>query len=109
MYNLALGLRVCWCLPAVSTKKCPHCVLSLAHPAAAKYKPAFRQTPCLFVCVLVACFQVVVVGGGYIGLEVAAGLSMHPGVSVAMVFPEPHLMARLFTPDIAAFYEVGGR
>jgi monodehydroascorbate reductase (NADH) len=37
--------------------------------------------------------QVVVVGGGYIGLEVAAGLSLH-GVEVTMVFPETHLMAR---------------
>lgn len=53
--------------------------------------------------------QVVVIGGGYIGLEVAAGLSLHEGVSVTMVFPEPHLMARLFTPEIAAFYEVRGK
>jgi monodehydroascorbate reductase (NADH) len=45
------------------------------------------------------------VGGGYIGLEVAAGLSLH-GVAVTMVFPEAHLMARLFTPQLAAFYEV---
>jgi NADPH-dependent 2,4-dienoyl-CoA reductase/sulfur reductase-like enzyme len=49
--------------------------------------------------------QVVVVGGGYIGLEVAAGLSLH-GLHVTMVFPEKHLMARLFTPELAAFYEV---
>ena len=47
-----------------------------------------------------------VVGGGYIGLEVAAGLSMHDNVQVTMVFPESHLMARLFTPELAGFYEV---
>jgi monodehydroascorbate reductase (NADH) len=46
----------------------------------------------------------VVVGGGYIGLEVAAGLRLN-NLDVTMVFPEPHLMARLLTPELAAFYE----
>lgn len=35
--------------------------------------------------------QAIVVGGGYIGLEVAAGLSLH-GLDITMVFPEPHLV-----------------
>jgi monodehydroascorbate reductase (NADH) len=46
----------------------------------------------------------VVVGGGYIGLECTAALVVN-GVRVTMVFPEPHVMARLFTPEIAAYYE----
>jgi NADPH-dependent 2,4-dienoyl-CoA reductase/sulfur reductase-like enzyme len=48
---------------------------------------------------------VVIVGGGYIGMEVAAGLAGHPGLSTTMVFPEDRLMARLLTPQLAAFYE----
>jgi monodehydroascorbate reductase (NADH) len=48
---------------------------------------------------------VVIVGGGYIGMEVAAGLALHPGVAVAVVFPEQRLLARLLTPQLAAFYE----
>lgn len=48
--------------------------------------------------------KAVVVGGGYIGMEVAAGLSMW-GLDVTMVFPESRLMERFFTPEIAAFYE----
>jgi monodehydroascorbate reductase (NADH) len=76
--------------------------------------------------------NVVIIGGGYIGMEVAAGLAPH-GVNVTMVrhqracyfvhslhsltlmdalsrtreqvFPETHLMPRLFTPAIAAHYE----
>eukprot|EP00879_Flechtneria_rotunda_P012381 GHRR01012929.1.p1 GENE.GHRR01012929.1~~GHRR01012929.1.p1 ORF type:complete len:306 (+),score=104.79 GHRR01012929.1:2353-3270(+) len=48
--------------------------------------------------------QAVVVGGGYIGLEVAAGLSLQ-GLEVTMVFPDPHLMARILTPELAVFYE----
>eukprot|EP00775_Hariotina_reticulata_P008424 gene8424-8607_t len=48
--------------------------------------------------------KAVVVGGGYIGLEVAAGLRLN-NLDVTMVFPEPHLMARLLTPELAAFYE----
>jgi pyruvate/2-oxoglutarate dehydrogenase complex dihydrolipoamide dehydrogenase (E3) component len=40
-----------------------------------------------------AAVQAVVVGGGYIGLEVAAGLSLQ-GLHVTMVFPEQHLVRR---------------
>jgi len=49
--------------------------------------------------------QVVVVGGGYIGVETAAGLSMHEGVEVTVVLPEAHLMARIMPPGVAAYYE----
>lgn len=53
---------------------------------------------------LLLCLQAVVIGGGYIGLEVSAGLCLQ-GLEVTMVFPEPHVMPRLFTPELAAFYE----
>lgn len=46
----------------------------------------------------------VVIGGGYIGMECAAALVTNK-IRVTMVFPELHCMARLFTPEIAAFYE----
>ncbi|CAM6105028.1 unnamed protein product [Calypogeia fissa] len=45
-----------------------------------------------------------VVGGGYIGLETAAVLVMNK-IKTSMVYPEPYCMPRLFTPEIAAFYE----
>jgi len=48
--------------------------------------------------------QAVVVGGGYIGMECAAALNMN-GLDVTMVFPEENLMQRLFTPEVAEFYE----
>lgn len=48
--------------------------------------------------------KVVVVGGGYIGMEVASGLNKN-GLDVTMVFPEPFMMPRLFTDEIADFYE----
>eukprot|EP01023_Acetabularia_acetabulum_P065902 TRINITY_DN879_c0_g1_i1.p1 TRINITY_DN879_c0_g1~~TRINITY_DN879_c0_g1_i1.p1 ORF type:complete len:445 (-),score=89.43 TRINITY_DN879_c0_g1_i1:164-1498(-) len=47
--------------------------------------------------------KVVALGGGYIGMETAAALQMN-GLKVTMVFPEPHLMPRLFTQKIADFY-----
>ncbi|CAN8075493.1 unnamed protein product [Agarophyton chilense] len=47
---------------------------------------------------------VMVVGGGYIGMEVAAA-ALTVGCKVKLVFPEDHLMSRLFTPEIAAHYE----
>ncbi|KAK3014139.1 hypothetical protein RJ639_008480 [Escallonia herrerae] len=46
----------------------------------------------------------VVIGGGYIGMECAASLVINK-INVAMVFPEAHCMARLFTPKIANYYE----
>lgn len=48
--------------------------------------------------------SVVIIGGGYIGMEVAAA-AVNVGCEVTMVFPEKHLMERLFTPEIAAPYE----
>ncbi|GJD06133.1 Monodehydroascorbate reductase [Galdieria sulphuraria] len=48
--------------------------------------------------------EAVVIGGGYIGMEVAAALVQNQ-VSCTMVFPEAHMMERLFTPEIAQFYE----
>ncbi|GAB2300697.1 hypothetical protein Dimus_034735 [Dionaea muscipula] len=48
--------------------------------------------------------KAVVVGGGYIGLELSAALRIN-NLDVTMVYPEPWCMPRLFTADIAAFYE----
>ncbi|KAK4757431.1 hypothetical protein SAY87_018732 [Trapa incisa] len=46
----------------------------------------------------------VIVGGGYIGLEISAVMKMN-NVDVTMVYPEPWCMPRLFTAELAAFYE----
>eukprot|EP00850_Spirogloea_muscicola_P000412 SM000002S05492 [mRNA] locus=s2:56884:58965:- [translate_table: standard] len=46
----------------------------------------------------------VVIGGGYIGMECTAALVTN-NISVTMVFPESHVMARLFTPQMAQVYE----
>lgn len=48
--------------------------------------------------------KAVVVGGGYIGLECAAAMQLND-LDVTLVFPEDRFMARLFTPEIADFYE----
>eukprot|EP00250_Pteridium_aquilinum_P002605 c12827_g1_i1 orf=86-1390(+) len=48
--------------------------------------------------------KAVIVGGGYIGLELAADLIINK-LDVTMVYPEPWCMPRLFTSEIAAFYE----
>jgi monodehydroascorbate reductase (NADH) len=48
---------------------------------------------------------ILVVGGGYIGLEVAAAAATVGCADVTMIFPEEHVMPRLFTPEIAAYYE----
>ncbi|WOL18546.1 monodehydroascorbate reductase-like [Canna indica] len=48
--------------------------------------------------------KVVIVGGGYIGLELSAVMKLN-NLDVTMVYPEPWCMPRLFTPEIAAFYE----
>lgn len=45
--------------------------------------------------------RVVVVGGGFIGSELAAALAQ-AGRDVTMVFPEPAIGARIFPPDLAA-------
>lgn len=48
--------------------------------------------------------KVVVVGGGYIGMEVAAAATLM-ACDVTMLFPESCVMPRLFTPEIASHYE----
>jgi len=48
--------------------------------------------------------KAVVIGGGYIGMECAAALHGNR-IPVTMVFPEDYCMPRLFTPEIATFYE----
>ncbi|CAA0820481.1 Monodehydroascorbate reductase- chloroplastic [Striga hermonthica] len=48
--------------------------------------------------------KVVVVGGGYIGMEVAAA-AVGWKVDTTIIFPEDHLMTRLFTPSLAQKYE----
>ncbi len=44
----------------------------------------------------------VVIGGGFIGSEIAAALAMNAR-SVTMVFPEPGIGARIFPVDLSAF------
>ena len=44
----------------------------------------------------------VVIGGGFIGSEIAAALAMN-GRRVTMVFPEPGIGARIFPPDLSEF------
>ncbi len=43
-----------------------------------------------------------VIGGGFIGSEIAAALAMN-GKSVTMLFPEPCIASRVFPADLAAF------
>ena len=44
---------------------------------------------------------VVVIGGGFIGSEIAAALTLN-GCAVTMVFPEPGIGARIFPPSLSA-------
>ncbi|KAJ7560709.1 hypothetical protein O6H91_04G141700 [Diphasiastrum complanatum] len=48
--------------------------------------------------------KVVVIGGGYIGMEVSAA-SVSWKLDTTVVFPEKYVMPRLFTPAIAHHYE----
>ncbi|XP_065855747.1 monodehydroascorbate reductase [Euphorbia lathyris] len=48
--------------------------------------------------------KAVIVGGGYIGLELSAAMKIN-NIDVTMVYPEPWCMPRLFTAGIASFYE----
>ncbi|XP_074357658.1 monodehydroascorbate reductase, chloroplastic/mitochondrial [Apium graveolens] len=48
--------------------------------------------------------KMVVVGGGYIGMEVAAA-AVAWNLDTTVVFPENHLLPRLFTPSLARKYE----
>lgn len=46
--------------------------------------------------------RVAVLGGGFIGSEVAAALALQ-GCKVTLLFPEPGVGARIFPPDLARF------
>jgi len=48
--------------------------------------------------------NVVIMGGGYIGMETSAGLIGY-GHKISMVFPEEKVMDRFMTKEIADFYE----
>lgn len=48
--------------------------------------------------------KVVVVGGGYIGMEIAAA-AVGWKLDTTIIFPENHLLQRLFTPSLAQRYE----
>lgn len=48
--------------------------------------------------------NIVILGGGYIGMESAAGLIKY-GHKITMVFPEPKVMDRFMTQRLADFYE----
>jgi len=48
--------------------------------------------------------RVVVIGSGFIGMEVASVLASH-GVRTTMVFPDDRVWKRLFTPPISTFFE----
>ncbi|XP_022970035.1 monodehydroascorbate reductase, chloroplastic/mitochondrial [Cucurbita maxima] len=48
--------------------------------------------------------KVVIVGGGYIGMEVAAA-AVGWKLDTTIIFPENHLLQRLFTPSLARKYE----
>ncbi|XP_075642888.1 monodehydroascorbate reductase, chloroplastic/mitochondrial [Castanea sativa] len=48
--------------------------------------------------------KVVVVGGGYIGMEIAAA-AIGWKLDTTIIFPEKHLLPRLFTPSLSKRYE----
>lgn len=48
--------------------------------------------------------RLVIVGGGYIGLEVAA-VAVKAGLSVTVLEMEPRVMARVTAPEVSAFFE----
>ncbi len=48
--------------------------------------------------------RVVVIGGGFIGMEVAAVLAQK-GIAVTMVLTEDRISKRIFTPQISEFFE----
>ncbi|KAK9983600.1 hypothetical protein SO802_033125 [Lithocarpus litseifolius] len=48
--------------------------------------------------------KVVVVGGGYIGMEIAAAV-VGWKLDTTIIFPEKHLLPRLFTPSLSKRYE----
>lgn len=48
--------------------------------------------------------KVAIIGGGYIGMEVAAAAAGW-NLDTTLIFPEDHIMPRLFTPSLARRYE----
>ncbi|HLZ70066.1 MAG TPA: FAD-dependent oxidoreductase [Dehalococcoidia bacterium] len=48
--------------------------------------------------------QALVIGGGFIGMEVAAVLAQQ-GVATTLAFPEQRVWARFFTPEMSAFFQ----
>jgi 3-phenylpropionate/trans-cinnamate dioxygenase ferredoxin reductase subunit len=48
--------------------------------------------------------RTVVIGSGFIGMEVASVLASH-GVRTTMVFPDDRVWKRLFTPPVSTFFE----
>lgn len=48
--------------------------------------------------------RAVVIGGGFLGMEVSAGLQ-RMGLATTLIFSEPHLCERLFTTRMATFFE----
>jgi 3-phenylpropionate/trans-cinnamate dioxygenase ferredoxin reductase subunit len=48
--------------------------------------------------------RAVVIGSGFIGMEVASVLAGH-GVCTTMVFPDDRVWKRLFTPSVSTFFE----
>ena len=48
--------------------------------------------------------KAVVIGSGFIGMEVASVLASH-GVRTTMVFPDDRVWKRLFTPPVSSFFE----
>lgn len=48
--------------------------------------------------------RMVIVGGGYVGLEVAAVAIQH-GLQVTVLEALPHVLARVTAPELSAFYE----
>jgi len=48
--------------------------------------------------------RAVVIGSGFIGMEVASVLASH-GVRTTMVFPDDRVWKRLFTPPVSSFFE----
>lgn len=47
--------------------------------------------------------KIVLIGGGYIGMEVAAAIHGYD-LDITILLPEPYLMQRLFTPELGEFY-----
>jgi NADPH-dependent 2,4-dienoyl-CoA reductase/sulfur reductase-like enzyme len=48
--------------------------------------------------------RAVVIGGGFVGMEVASQLAPR-GINTTLVFPEERLMPSLFTPQMSAFFQ----